>query len=200
MINYKSCSSSSCHWLLCLSCHICALFVTHNRSFEEHLLNSLTMLLNLSFLSLSPRLSLLLSSPLLVPCVLSLSDLSPAFLSHSFSQYGGVGPVGHSGGPGAWRATCDPQRGLWPPCRRGHPEAGGEDTWVTVCLPLFVSAFHSTQAKHSYIICMNTWEITYSVQLTLQQDTSVFNLIIKCDLYSYVCPDLFVFIPFYSRE
>lgn len=48
------------------------------------------------------------------------------------SQYGSVGPVSHSGGPGSWCASRYCQRGLWPTCWRGHPEAGGKDTWVTL--------------------------------------------------------------------
>lgn len=51
----------------------------------------------------------------------------------SFPQYGVVGPVSHSGGPGAWCPACHPQRGLWPARGWCHPQTGGENTWVTVC-------------------------------------------------------------------
>lgn len=108
-----------------------------NRSFKEHLLRSFslqvvihsTVLLNLSFLWLSP----------VFDSLAFFSCLSTSLCQTSFPQYGGLGSVSHSGGPGVWRATCHHQRGLWPPRRRGHPEAGGKDTWVTLCLSIAVS-------------------------------------------------------------
>lgn len=112
-------------------------------------------LINLPFISLSMFPSLLLSSLL----VFVSSTLSVLHFSLSFSQYGGMGPVSHSGGPGVWCATCHHQRGIWPPHRRGHPKAGGKDTWVTVCLSIsvFRSVFLSVTVHRLKIVTYFAW-------------------------------------------
>lgn len=72
-------------------------------------------------LCLASPASLRLLSALVLTC-------PPTSLSLCFSQHGSVGPVSHSGGPGARCPSYHCERDLRPPCRRCYPEAGGKDT------------------------------------------------------------------------